>query len=257
MKFLNLDSPFMRGLNKVADILWLNILTLLLCIPVITAGASFTAMHFVLLKLLRDEEGYISKDFFRSFKENFGQATIIWLIELTVGAILVCDCWLYFTGQLSFADDGSPLKTVVVAAFIISSILFLFVSSLVFPVLSHFINTTGKTIKNAFYMSILQLPKTVLMILLNAVPYAIIIFVPQIMPLAFLFMFAGPGYGCAALYNKTFKRFEPEPEKPADDMEWSISADETDGENNEDSDIIQEDDNGNVSENDKGESFDE
>ncbi len=48
-KLFNLDSPVMRALNKMADLLWLNVLTVLLCIPVITGGAALTAMHYNLL----------------------------------------------------------------------------------------------------------------------------------------------------------------------------------------------------------------
>ena len=66
-KFFDMDSPVMRTLNKVADLMWLNILTLVCCLPVITAGASITAMHYVLLKMVRNEESYITKDFFKSF----------------------------------------------------------------------------------------------------------------------------------------------------------------------------------------------
>ena len=56
-KFFNLDSPVMNALNKMADLIWLNILTLICCIPVITIGASLTALNYVTLKLVRDEEG--------------------------------------------------------------------------------------------------------------------------------------------------------------------------------------------------------
>ena len=74
MKFLEIDSPFMRVLGRIADLMIINFLTILLCIPVVTAGAAFTAMHYVMLKLVRDEEGYIVKQYFKSFKENFVQS---------------------------------------------------------------------------------------------------------------------------------------------------------------------------------------
>ena len=80
MKFFNLDSPVMQALGKMADLMWLNILTLICCIPVVTAGASLTAMHYMALKIVRNEECYITKGFFKSFKENFKQATLIWLL---------------------------------------------------------------------------------------------------------------------------------------------------------------------------------
>ena len=70
MKFFNLDSPLMKFLSRMTDILWLNILTVVCSIPIVTAGASFTALHYVCLKMVRDEEGYITKDFFKSFKRE-------------------------------------------------------------------------------------------------------------------------------------------------------------------------------------------
>ena len=70
MKIFDLDSPLMNVLNKMADLMWLNILTLICCIPVITAGAALTSMHYVALKIVRNEESYITRSFFKSFKTN-------------------------------------------------------------------------------------------------------------------------------------------------------------------------------------------
>ena len=66
-KIFDIDSPFMRALTRVADLMILNFLMLLCCIPVITAGAGFTGMHYVLLKMVRNEEGYIARGFFKKF----------------------------------------------------------------------------------------------------------------------------------------------------------------------------------------------
>ncbi|MCQ2523201.1 MAG: YesL family protein [Lachnospiraceae bacterium] len=233
MKFLNLDSPLMRGLSKMADLMWLNILTLVCCLPIVTAGASVTAMHFVLLKMVRDEDSYITKDFFRSFKQNFVQATIIWLMVVAVGAIMVFDVW-----YVMFSPEKGNVNTVFFAAIIVSGILYLCVTTFVFPILSHFVNSIGKTIKNALFMSILVFPKTVVMVVVGLIPSAAIYFIPQIIPLAVLFFFTGPGFVSALLYNKTFKRFEPEEEETVvSDMEWTVAAEE-EGEVKEASDTM-------------------
>ena len=60
MKLFDLDSPLTQALNKVADLLWLNVLTMICCIPVVTAGASLTALHYMALKMARNEECYLS-----------------------------------------------------------------------------------------------------------------------------------------------------------------------------------------------------
>ena len=74
-RLLGLDSPPMKIMGKFADLICLNFLALFCCIPIITIGASMTALHYVALKIVRDEEAYITRSFFKSFKENFKQAT--------------------------------------------------------------------------------------------------------------------------------------------------------------------------------------
>ena len=87
MKIFAIDSPLMRVLGKISDLMILNILTLLCCIPLVTAGAAFTAMHYVSLKMVRGEESGITKMFFHSFKDNLKQSTVIWILFLLVAAI--------------------------------------------------------------------------------------------------------------------------------------------------------------------------
>ena len=77
--FFNMDNGLFRALGKLADLMLLNILFLVCSLPIFTIGASFTAMYYVTLKLAENEEGYIARGFLKSFKQNFKQATIIWL----------------------------------------------------------------------------------------------------------------------------------------------------------------------------------
>lgn len=216
-KFFDLDNPVMRFLSKMADLLWLNILVLVCCLPVITAGAAFTALHFVCLKMVRGEEGYITKDFFRSFKQNFKQATIIWIIALIVGALVVFDFWYVF-----FSGLYTNSNTIFLVGLSITAILLVFTLAFVFPVLSHFENSVRKTIKNAFLMSVVVLPRTILIIAMWAVPFAVWYFVERAVMLCWLFWFSFPAYVAALLYNKVFKKYEPEKEEAPDDFSWTV-----------------------------------
>ena len=90
-RIFDMDSPVMRFLGRLADLMILNLVTLLCCLPVVTIGASLTAMHYVLLKMVRNEESYIVRSFFKSFKQNFKQATVIWLIILLFLVIFGAD----------------------------------------------------------------------------------------------------------------------------------------------------------------------
>ena len=90
-KLFNMDNKFFTVMGHVADLMILNIVFLICCLPVVTIGASLTALHYVTLKMARNEESYIVRSFFKSFKQNFRQATIINLIMLAVGAVLYVD----------------------------------------------------------------------------------------------------------------------------------------------------------------------
>ena len=87
----NYDNPVWRFIGKFWDVLVVNLLWIICSIPIVTIGASTTAMYYVTLRLVRDEDGYTIRSFFKSFKDNFKQATAIWLIFLAVGLILGFD----------------------------------------------------------------------------------------------------------------------------------------------------------------------
>ena len=86
-----MDSPVMRFLSRLCDLIILNLLCIVCCIPIITAGASITALFSVTLKMVKGEESYIAKGFFKGFKDNFKQATIIWLIVAAFGIFMYID----------------------------------------------------------------------------------------------------------------------------------------------------------------------
>lgn len=212
-KIFDLDSPVFSFLSKMADLIWLNILTVVCSIPVFTIGASLTALNYVVLKMVRNEEGYITQSFFKSFKQNFKQATIIWLMLLAGVMVLAGDFYLFRYAALEF-------PTWLRMALIAVTVMLLIAVMHVFPVLARFENTIKNIFKNSFLMGILSLPKTILMIICWIVPVVVGLIVYQILPLVFALGISLPAYVCALLYNKTFKRFEPEEVQVVNDSEW-------------------------------------
>lgn len=202
MKIFGLDSPLMQALSKVADLLWLNVLTVICCLPVVTVGASLTAMNYMALKIVRNEECYITRGFFKSFRQNFKQATAIWLILLLVIVILITDFFIMSGGTESGA--GKILWGVVAAV----GLMVVFTMLYVFPVLAKFENTVFRTIKNAFMISLMQFPKTVVMLAAYVAPMILFFLVVPAMPLCILFGLSVPAWISAKLYNKFFKRLE-------------------------------------------------
>jgi uncharacterized membrane protein YesL len=234
-KLFDLDSPLMRILNKVADLMILNVATLLFCVPglfsgyvalqiymsegvinlpailmfvvlSIPIGSALTGMHFVLLKMVRGDEAYITKDFWKSFKLSFKQASVIWLIFEVAGFLLIADYKIYM------GSDTFP-KIMLIMTGVVAIVIFI-IYIYVFPVLSRFSNTIANTIKNSFLMSVLGLPRTLGMILITGASFALPVLgatlIYRIFPLYILFGLSLPGFLCALLYSPLFKRFEPE-----------------------------------------------
>lgn len=213
-KLFNLDSPILKVLGTLADLCLLNIMTLLGCLPIVTAGASLTAMHYVMLKMVRNREGYIWKDFWKSFKENFRQATCIWLILLVFVAFFLVDCYI-FKGLVE--NISMPLLAVAGAFALFLYMIYLYA----FPLLSHFHNTVLGTIKNAFFVGIMTFPKTILMMIVTVLPLVLLYQYTQIFPLVMMYGFTGPAYFCAWLYSGTFKKLEPKAVESETDKEES------------------------------------
>ena len=156
-KLFRMDSPLMRFLTKIADLMVLNILFCVTSIPLITIGASWTALYSVTLKMVRDEEGSVSHSYFRSFRQNFKQATLLWLGVLVVLALLVLD--IRVLNGMSEGTASGPLRVGVE----ILALLGIMVLQYLFPSLARFEASLADTLKNACMMALAYLPKTALM----------------------------------------------------------------------------------------------
>lgn len=201
MKFFDIDSPLMQLMSKVADLMIINLLTIVCMIPLVTAGAALTAMHYQVLKIVRNEECYVVKGYFKAFKENFRQSTAIWLIMLLLGLILGGDFYIIYTSGKEF---NIIFKAIMGAVAIFTVFTFLYV----FPVQAKFVNSVFRTIKNAMAISILQAPKSVLMLILYAAPFGLALFFPGVFPLIILFGISLPAFLAAKMYNKFFLKLE-------------------------------------------------
>lgn len=197
----NLEGPVMSALSKIADLVWLNILALICCIPIFTIGASLTSVYYVTLKMVKNEESYITRSFFKSFRENFKQSTIIWLIMLLLISIFGMDFYIYTTGALDL-----PMPVMVIIGFfaILCSLAFVYI----FPVLSRFENTVKNTIVNSFIMAVAHFPKTFLMLIINILPIIIVLLIPQAFPVLFLAGISGVAYLCSLLLRGIFLKYE-------------------------------------------------
>ena len=161
MRFNLMDNVVMRAMGKICDMFFLNILWVVCSIPIITIGASTTALYTVMLKFVRNEEGYIFRSFFKAFKENFRQSTVIWLIIAAFGALW----WVDFriAGMMG-AGIGDALRII----FLIIGFFLLSVTIYIFPLTARYENKISATFKNALILSIAKLPYILLMVIVFA-----------------------------------------------------------------------------------------
>lgn len=155
----NLDGPLFTALNKLSDMIILNLLFVVCSLPIITIGASWTALYYVMLKIREGEEGYIVRSFFKSFKQNFRQATVIWLILLAAGLIMFLDF------RIMRSYEGT-LGTVIRVSVYLGVILWFMVFMYVFPLLARFENSIKQTMQNALLLALANAPKTLIMLII-------------------------------------------------------------------------------------------
>ncbi len=205
----NMDNGFFRALSKLADLMILNILFIICCIPIFTIGASLTAMYYVTLKMAENEEGYIARGFWKSFKQNFKQATIIWLIMLVFGIVLVLDLLIM---RSATGTAANVIRVLIIA----TTVVYMMVFTYVFPTLARFYNTTKTTLRNAFIMAIADFPRTIAMLLIT-IGSVIVTFLTQYTLWYGMLVWTLAGFSLVAFANsfflkKIFAKYSPKDE---------------------------------------------
>lgn len=201
-KIFYMEGPIMSGLSKIADLAILNLITLICCIPIFTIGASLTAMNYVLLKMVRKEEGYIVRSFFKSFKQNFKQATIIWIFVMLAIAVILTD--------LRVASGmGETTRNIMIVLLFMATIVFTITTLYVFTVLSRYENTIFNTVKNAFILAVINLPKTLSIVIVAVGSVALYYkYFFRALPFILLFGISVPTYINMFLFSQIFYKLD-------------------------------------------------
>lgn len=196
----NPDSWFMRYGAKLWDIMWINVLVIVCSLPVITLGASLTAMHYVMLKIVRDEENGVTKAFFKAFAQNFKQAAVM---ELGLAAAV----YLLLTSMQLLKSQGSALyyAAIVLLAVVLCVWLWMIILQ------SRYYNPVMKTAKIALAACISHPLRTILMAILFVLPFFLLLFTYDALLLVLGMGFTLPGVTQAILYNDVFKKLEYDP----------------------------------------------
>ncbi len=215
--FFNYDNPVWRFVGRLGDMMLLNLIWFICCIPVFTIGASTTALYYCTLKIVKDEDYGDFRMFFKSFRLNFRQATIIWLILLAAAAVLGTD-YYFFKNVFGGSSGVRFVLQAIVGAMLI---IWLFETLYVFPMLSRFDNTVRRTMVNAIIMAIRYLGSTIGIIVLDAIiiglVYLSFFYLPMITMILLLMGFPTIAWINSARFDRLFDKIMPKDASAAAD----------------------------------------
>ena len=216
-KLFSTENPVWRAMDKMSDLMILNFFFIIFRLPIFTIGASMTALYTVTFKMLDETEGNLFKNFFKAFKSNFKQATVIWLFVLAAGIFLGVDFMMAYTSTNFF------MKIFMVVVGLVAIVYAMFVSW-VFPLQCKFQNTIKVTMKNALLMMVIHMfPTTLLITLLNVIPLLVLWFQTALffwlLPIVVFILFALIAYNNSKQLKKAFDEYIPEDQKPVNPMD--------------------------------------
>lgn len=182
MKFFSYDSKFSQIMLKLCYGCYLNLLWFVCSLPVFTIGASTAALYDVTLQIARKEDPPLTSRFFHAFRENFRQATTLWLILLMLGILLGADGYILYHLYKGTTGIVSVICTLGLALIIVAAIAYVIVLIYVFPLVASVKNTNWAMLKNSLLIGIHYLLCTILVFAIHfAMFFAVVaIFTPLI-----------------------------------------------------------------------------
>lgn len=212
--FFNVDNVFFSTLSKACDLLFLSIVWIFLCIPIVTLGPATTAMYYATVKVVRKERGYLFREFFKSFKLNFKRGAIVGVIMVIIFFVLSFDIsWAWYV-------NDSNMRPILIGVFAALIFLALSFTLYIFPILSRFEMTVKQLFKAAAFMSMRHLPYTILMVVVT------IASVFGILYTNLLLLFIVPSLSMfinSFMIERVFKKYMPKSEGPGEETgkdEW-------------------------------------
>lgn len=195
------DGPLARSVDTIIGLVVLNVLTVVCCVPIVTAGASLTAMHTVALKMVRNEEGYVAKDFFKAFRANIKIGIKASVLLLVLTALILADFYAISLLDVWFADVAKVLLTGISAVAVLTC-------TFLFPVMAKFEAGLKDTVMNAFKYAFSHIGITLAMLALDLIPWIICYFVNILIPILFMLGITVPAFLGAELYDAGFRSLE-------------------------------------------------
>lgn len=198
VKIFNTDGAFYKFMIQLMDLLVLNFMWILFSLPIVTVGASTAAACAVTMKMAKDEESYIGREFIKQFKRNWKQGTALWILMLVVGYAFYLD-----TQILKVSSNPSYLVIFMTAGL---GFLFVICFGYTFALIARYENSIKNSILNSVKITFRYLGRTIAMIFSMALIYTILsfntvmlVFMPLIGPGCMLYTY---GFFCRGIFEK-------------------------------------------------------
>lgn len=185
------DNGFFAFMNRIGDIIFLNLIFLVTCLPIVTIGVAMVSLHSVTLKMAKGQEGYVIRGYMKAFKDNLKQGLLVGIPLEILLVVLVVDARFLLYSTESYRDMGLVVT-------LIALIFLTLVMQYLFPLMARYDNSIKNTICNATLLVISKLPYTILLLIIATVPVVLV----YITPYALIYvLFAGFSV-CALLQGK-------------------------------------------------------
>ena len=236
---MNYDNMFIRLLNRLGDAMILSLMFIIGSLPIITIGTSMTATYYAAMKGVQGDDGYVFKNYIKSYKENLKQSVVIWLIMAVVLFVFGVDLWFWLK---QWQDARVGIAKPMIAVSVVLLAVAVFITMYVFPLQAKFDNKTSVQIRNAFLLSIKNFPTTLLLVVLTVVIGWCFYYQVAIAVVAFgLFGFGFCAYVYAYFMLNCLKPYlEPAPEKAPDEWKVELEDEEDDEEETSEDDDKEE-----------------
>lgn len=201
MSIFSTEGKLARVLNRVGDLIILNLATLICMLPVVSAGAAFTALYEITLKMVKNEEGVIFSSYVRAFRSNFRKSTLIWLAGAGITAFLAADI------RLLSRLEGEWIRYYKILLLTLALLVMMFtVFSLITA--ARFENTLKNTIKNGILFCVIHFLKSILMFVVILMPVMLVCISPRLWCVVVLCGASGPAFLTSIYFRSLFKDFE-------------------------------------------------
>ena len=196
------ESALFRITERLTNLVVLNLLYLVFCIPIVTIGPATAALHYVTLKYAANEEDRVWAPFIHSFRQNLKQGILVGLIATAVGVFLAFDLyWIY-----QMVNAGQAFDKVVLVLVSLACIVYLMMTAYIYPLLASYDNSIKQMFRTAIILAIRHLPATLCMAVISAAPIILLMYTPTTFMVSLTFYFFIGFAAIASLHDKLIHR---------------------------------------------------